>query len=393
MRSFLAPSPPAIIEAEQGVLGAILANNRYFEGVADTLRSEHFADPILARIYADAERRIRSGQVADAVTLRGAYEADGTLHEVGGPSYLAQLISAMASPLSLPSYADAIVDRWRRRQIMNHAHEAIARAQQVADEDPAASIASSVANDMLALAESGAQDRSTDIGSAAAAALQAAEEASRNGGRPPGVSTGLPSLDRLIGGFSPSQMIVLGARPGVGKTALALTFALGAARSGIGVLIISLEMPAPELAERLLAHIAGIPGNLIRDGQLRQEQWDALVGAQHALAQLDIRIFASSAVKVGDRASRSLSRPPLQMPQGCTPAAAWIISFLHEAAFAFPAGNALRDQLLGFVAAAAAIDATFDSTPIAKLKAHGRSKIARPRSPSSSPRSRRKQKR
>ncbi|GGJ22644.1 replicative DNA helicase [Neoroseomonas lacus] len=289
--SFCLPAnPPVVIEAEQAVLGSILANNRNYELVADILRPEHFADPILARIFSDATRCIQSGQLADAITLRGTYEADGALHEVGGPSYLPQLISAMASPLSLQSYAEAIVDRWRRRQIMVQAQEAIARAQYVTSEDPAAAIASAVASEMLSLAETGTQERTTDIGTAADAALKAAEDASRNGGRAPGLPTGISSLDRLIGGLSASQMIVIGARPGVGKTALAISIALAAAQSGVGVLIFSLEMAAAELAERMLANIAGISGTLIRDGRLGQKQWDHLVAARNELHQLDIRI-------------------------------------------------------------------------------------------------------
>lgn len=301
---------PTAVAAEQAVIGAILANNRNYETIADQLRAEHFADPILARIFSDAARRIQAGQVADVVTLRGAYEADGALHEVGGPGYLAELLTALVSPLLLPSYAATIVDCWRRREIIVRAHEASVRAQHVSDEDPGAAIASSTASELLALAEGSATDRTIDIGAAADAALKASEDAARNGGRPRGVPTGIAGLDRLLGGLSAAQMLVIGARPGVGKTALALTIALAAARSGVGVAIFSLEMSAPELAERLLSSVAGIPGTMIRDGNLSQAQWDNLVAARQELAQLDIRIDDSMALQMEQvrLRTRALSR-------------------------------------------------------------------------------------
>src|SRR5690242_11640039 len=87
--------PPCNIQAEQSLLGALLANNRAYERVAEFLEPEHFADPIHARIFQAIVRRIAKGQLADAVTLKAEFEHSGVLEEVGGTAYLAQLLTAM----------------------------------------------------------------------------------------------------------------------------------------------------------------------------------------------------------------------------------------------------------------------------------------------------------
>lgn len=290
MNFFPINGPPAAVEAEQAIVGAILADNRRYELVADSLRPEHFFDPGTARVFADAVRRIRDGQVGDIVTLRAAYEASGELDAVGGAQYLAGLLSAMAPPSALPSYAALIIDCWRRRQIIGSAEDAIARARAIDSDDDGAAIASATAGELLEVAESGASASAISIGDAAREVLRAAQAAHERGGRALGLPTGVAALDTLLGGLAPAQMVVLGARPGVGKTAVALSIALAAARAGIGVAIFSLEMASDELAERLLANIAGIPGTAIRDGRMDQRQWDLLVAAEGELDRLDIQV-------------------------------------------------------------------------------------------------------
>ena len=308
--------PPANIQAEQHVIGTLLANPRNFELVADQLQPKHFADPILARIFGDIRRRVQSGQHADAVTLRNYYQASGVLDEVGGPGYLAELLSAMMPVSTLKPYGTAIVDTWRCRRLIEIAADASARAHLQDDADPADAIASATAAELLALADAGTRDGAVTIGAAAEAALQAADEARMNGGRRRGVATGVEGLDEMTGGFLPGQFVVLGARPAVGKTAVALNIALAAARAGVGTAIFSLEMGAAELAERLLANIAGIPGTRIRDGRLAQAEWDRLVAARQELESLPIHVDDTPALTVERirlRARAIARKTPLRM--------------------------------------------------------------------------------
>ena len=100
----------ANLEAEQALLGALLANNKAYERVSEFLAPEHFADPIHGRIFRAIQRRVEAGQLADAVTLRAEFEHSGLLDEVGGPAYLAQLLSAMVGIINAGEYGRVVHD-------------------------------------------------------------------------------------------------------------------------------------------------------------------------------------------------------------------------------------------------------------------------------------------
>ena len=110
--------PPRNEQAEQALLGALLANNRAYERVSDFLLADHFVDPIHGRIFEAIKRRVERGQLADAVTLRAEFEHSGVLDEVGGTAYLGQLLSAMVGIINAGEYGRAIHDAWLRRQLI-----------------------------------------------------------------------------------------------------------------------------------------------------------------------------------------------------------------------------------------------------------------------------------
>src|SRR6202166_4114801 len=111
--------PPTNLQAEQALLGALLANNKAYERVSEFLVSEHFADPIHGRIFASIARRIEAGQLADGVTLKSEFEHSGVLEEVGGTAYLAQLLSSMVGIINAGEYGRAVHDAWIRRQLID----------------------------------------------------------------------------------------------------------------------------------------------------------------------------------------------------------------------------------------------------------------------------------
>src|SRR5690242_19646370 len=111
--------PPTNLQAEQALLGALLANNKAYERVSEFLIPEHFADPIHGRIFQAISRRVEQGQLADAVTLKAEFEHSGILEEVGGTAYLAQLLTAMVGIINAGEYGRAIYDAWMRRQLID----------------------------------------------------------------------------------------------------------------------------------------------------------------------------------------------------------------------------------------------------------------------------------
>src|SRR5580698_5821170 len=111
--------PPSNLQAEQALLGALLANNKAYERISEFLAPDHFADPIHGRIYQAIARRIEAGQLADAVMLKAEFEHAGVLDEVGGTAYLAQLLSAMVGIINAGDYGRAVHDAWLRRQLID----------------------------------------------------------------------------------------------------------------------------------------------------------------------------------------------------------------------------------------------------------------------------------
>src|ERR1700735_1350131 len=111
--------PPSNVQAEQALLGALLANNRAYERISEFLAPAHFADPIHGRIYQAIVRRIEAGQLADAVTLKAEFQHSGILEEVGGTAYLAQLLTAMVGIINASEYGRTIHDAWLRRQLID----------------------------------------------------------------------------------------------------------------------------------------------------------------------------------------------------------------------------------------------------------------------------------
>lgn len=311
--------PPQNAEAEQALLGALLANNRAYERVSGFLRPEHFADPIHVRIYAAMAERIERGEVVDAVTLRTQFQHTGILDEVGGPAYLAQLLSAMVGILNAGEYGRLIVDCALRRELIDRAEELVnlsfgadlgLDAYQIAERHLEAL-------SMLGTAE-GAQQTMFTIAQAAAGAIADSMAAAERGGMT-GLSLGMPSLDAIFGGHEPGTLHILAGRPGMGKTALGLEISNRIAEPEIGedgafvegtgakVGIISLEMSAKQIARRLICQRADVHYEALKRGWLwkRQADADAVVKAQLDLGKMQVMIEDAPGLRVGVIAQRA----------------------------------------------------------------------------------------
>lgn len=279
-------APPANIEAEQALLGSILANSaRAFPLVEAFLEPKHFADPVHARIFEAAARRCRSGRFVDAVTLKVEFEDDGYLDEVGGTEYLAQLLAASISPLMAAEYGRVVVDAWLRRQMIEIGTTVVDRAfgGDVVDGQLRAALAA-----LEAISTPDCQHKARTMLDAVDAALAQAD-AVYAGAAFPGIKTGMRAVDEAFGGFENGDLVVLGGRPGSGKSALSWKWAIDVARAQCGVLAISMEMTAAALGRRALSTISGVPIARMRRG----EHWadmGALLDARRELSSLPITI-------------------------------------------------------------------------------------------------------
>src|SRR3954469_8157847 len=224
--------PPSNLQAEQALLGALLANNRAYERVSEFLAPEHFADPVHGRIYQAIARRVEAGQLADAITLKAEFEHSGVLDEVGGTASLAQLLTAMVGVINAGEYGRAIHDAWIRRQLIDIGEVVVNNAFGAEPELDGRAQIEHAESELFRLAtEGGSPTGFVTFEHALTEAIHAAERAFRRSGHVSGISTGLRDLDKKTGGMHPSDLVILAGRPGMGKSALATKIAFGAARA------------------------------------------------------------------------------------------------------------------------------------------------------------------
>ena len=303
--------PPSNGQAEQALLGALLANNKAYERVSEILTPEHFVDPVHALIYQALARRCEAGQIADPVTLRGEFEHSGVLDEVGGTAYLAQLLSSMVGIINAGDYGRVIRDAWLRRQLIDVGETVVNRAFGAEPELDGAAQIEAAEQTLFNLATHGGGDgKGLTFKEALTEAINIASKAYKNQGAVSGLDTGLRDLNKRTGGLHPSDLVILAGRPGMGKTALATKIAFGAAKAMLAevraqtpnamakqcVGIFSLEMSADQLATRLLAEEARVSADKIRRGEISARDFDKFVKVSREISDVPLVIDDTPAI-------------------------------------------------------------------------------------------------
>lgn len=298
---------PAIVRAEQALLGAVLANNRVFQDVADFLRPKHFADPINGTLFLEIAKCIAAGEHVDAITLWARVQHRSVLDDVGGNRYLSGLLTGMVGTRGVASYGRAIVDAWLNRQLIE-VGEALANQAFEQGRDPRALAAIAVTQLDEAMAGEGHQ-HSVSFNTSLRAVMEHAAAAYQAGGVLPGLSTGMARVDRAVNGLVPANLIILGGRPGMGKSALGWKWGVHVARrvrdemadggpSG-SVLGISLEMKADAITRRALSAASHVPAGMIVRGEFTDQQFQAMVIAERELANMPMRFEDGTGLTLG----------------------------------------------------------------------------------------------
>jgi replicative DNA helicase len=299
---------PQNLEAEQALLGALLVDNRAMERVGDILEAAHFFAPQHQRIFSAIQTLIERGQTADPVTLKSYFETDTGLDEVGGAQYLTDLAAGTISIINSGDYANALYDLYLRRSLITIGEDVVNDAFDQNIDRNAFDCLETAEGQLFNLAESGqTQGGFQSMRDAVNAAIEIAEKAFNTTGQVTGVTTGLSDLDKKLGGFQPSDLIILAGRPSMGKTALATNMAMRASKvyaetggqEGGVIGFFSLEMSADQLATRILADLAEIPGDKIRRGDVTKEEFRHFAEASAKLAQFPLYIDDTPALSIG----------------------------------------------------------------------------------------------
>ena len=306
--------PPHNYEAEQALLGAILANNRAFERVSEFLRPEHFADALLGRIYEACGKLIERGQLADVLTLKPLFENDSALQEAGGAQHLVRLAGSVVTVINAEDYGRTIHDSHLRRELIDVGQNVVNEAYAPDVDNPATQQIEAAEQRLYDLATTGRQEGGFEsLDRVMVRALEMAESALKKDSHVSGVTTGLRDLDTWLGGLQPSDLVVLAGRPGMGKTALATNIAFDAANAaktsggseGAVVGFFSLEMSAEQLVTRILAERAKVSSDAIRRGAIRNHQFEQIFLASQEISRLPLFIDDTPALTVSGLRTRA----------------------------------------------------------------------------------------
>ena len=299
--------PPKNIEVEQGLLGALLTNNMAFERVSDFLQPEHFAEPVHGRIFAAIQALIEKGEIADAARLKTMFDQDGALEEIGGGRYLGELQASVVSIINATDYARTIYDMHLRRQLIDLGEVVVNEAFSIDLENPPMQQIERAEEQLYSLADKGEIENGPkafkNILTSTVAIIDAA--VSRDGDYT-GIPSGFTDLDKKLGGLNRSDLIILAARPAMGKTALVTNMAFNAAQKAGGkIAFFSLEMASEQLATRMLSEQTGISSEVIRKGEINKDQFGTIYNVARELETLDFFIDDTPALPVAALRTRA----------------------------------------------------------------------------------------
>jgi replicative DNA helicase len=295
-------------EVEQALLGALLINNRSLEKVSEFLKAEHFYNPVHGRIYDAIVKFVERGQDASPATLKNFFEKDQDLSHVGGGQYLADLAAHVISVVNVSDYGQTIYELHLRRALISLGEDVVNDAY-AHDIDNGASLQIEQTEKRLFDLATAGDYRGGPVafGQSLTKAIEMAQVAYQREGTITGVTTGLLDIDRKLGGLQNSDLIIVAARPAMGKSVLAANFAFNAARAwmqsggkdGAPAVIFSLEMSSEQLSTRILADLTSVASDKIRRGELKDTDFVKFVEASNEMSRVPLFIDDTAGLTVG----------------------------------------------------------------------------------------------
>ncbi|MDO8552145.1 MAG: replicative DNA helicase [bacterium] len=290
--------PPQDVETERALLGALMMNQNAMYEVADIVIADSFYAGKHRVIYESMMALYSKGEPIDVVTVSGKLKERKQLADIGGAAYLSELTGAAASPGSAQHYAHVVQTKFILRSLINAAStigelgfQEDREIEEILDEAQAAVFR--VANSPMLQSFSALKDELSE-------AWERLEHLQKHGGTIRGVPTGFPQLDNILAGFQKSDLIILAARPSMGKTALALDIARQTAtKHGTAVGIFSLEMSSQQLVDRMLAAQAGVDAWRLRTGKISKD-------AEYERLQAGLSVLSEAPIYIDDRPSSTV---------------------------------------------------------------------------------------
>jgi replicative DNA helicase len=287
--------PPHDLEAEKAVIGAMLVSETAVSAVAERLTAEDFYSEVHRIIYGAMTRLYARGEPIDQLTLTNELRSVGEFDKVGGRAYVFQIVESVPTAANAARYADIVRGKALLRDIIDVGsritEDAFGEPEDVSKAlDAAEQLIYGVSNRTL-------REHLAPVSELAPGALEMIQRLYEAEGEVTGVETGFEDLDRLTTGFHKSDLVILAARPAMGKTALALNAIWYAAgQKGMPVAIFSLEMSKEQLVQRLISQTTRIPAQALRSGNVKAEDWPKLVRGVAEVSRAPVWIDDSAGV-------------------------------------------------------------------------------------------------
>lgn len=296
--------PPQNIEAEQAVLGAVflspdaLADAMEFVEAKDFYRRAH---QLLFQAMIDLND---DGEAIDVLTVNNRLEMNNQLDDVGGVAYIAELASSVPTAANVGYYAKLVAEKAVLRRVIAAATNIITQAKE--QDEPVADLLESAERQIMEVAENRTQSGFKEISKVLTDSLDEIDKLSQQDEDITGLATGYKDFDHMTAGLQPDNLIILAARPAVGKTAFALNIAQNIGTStDKTIALFSLEMSAESLVNRMLCAEGSISANHLRTGQLDEQEWANLIVAVGALSKTSIYIDDTPGIKMSEIRAKS----------------------------------------------------------------------------------------
>ncbi|MBQ4607654.1 MAG: replicative DNA helicase [Clostridia bacterium] len=297
MNDDLGRKMPFSLEAEQAVLGSILIDPACMDRLAGIISRDDFYMTEHAEIYSAMQSMYMTSKNIDVVTLINELVMLGTYDEAGGREYLKLVAEAVPTSANATDYAQIIRDKAILRQLIE-AGESITEAAYIGD-DTVGNLVEYAESQVFRIAEGRENKNFVHIRDALVQVYAHLKDLKENPDASRGMPTGYTKLDNVIVGMGNADLVLIGARPGMGKTSFAMNIATAAAeKTGKVVCVFNLEMSADQLANRMLSSEAQIDSFKLRSGQLEPEDWEAIAYASNRLSEMDILIDDTPGITV-----------------------------------------------------------------------------------------------
>lgn len=291
--------PPQNVEAEQAVLGAVLLQAEALITSMERLRSEDFYDPSHQLIYEAMVELGEDNQPIDLITLTAHLQDGQHLEEIGGVSYLSRLANAVPTAANVEYYAQIVEEKSMLRRLIRTATNIVSEGYAAADD--VGIMLGEAEKQILEISNRRSSSGFISIRDVLMDVFERVEHLYTNKGGTTGIPSGFIDLDKMTSGFQRNDLIIVAARPSVGKTAFALNIAQNVGvRSRETVAIFSLEMSAAQLVQRMICAESNVDAGRMRTGYLEGDDWEKLTMAIGSLSEAQIFIDDTPGITVAD---------------------------------------------------------------------------------------------